>query len=197
MGIILSILKIFFNYMARDDRIKICFLGPENSGKTTLMFYYSCRDKVLTIPTNGYNSDIYNFKKKEFVLWDVGATQVRNWPGFIEGADFIFFVVDSSDINNILSGKELLYQIYYGRRFRMFLEDFKEREMQKNNNYFFEEEEEQEKVSDNGEDYLNLIENPSDYERVLKNKKNESDTETDKVSNFDVIILLYKIILFS
>lgn len=187
MGIILSILKIILNYLVKDDKVKICFLGPAGSGKTSLMFYHNCRDKVLTIPTNGYNSDSYKFKKKDFILWDVGAPQVRNWPAFVEAADFLFFVIDSSDINSILTGKELLYQIYFGKRFRMFLEDFKEREIQRNNNYFFKEEDEDE-VSYNGDDYLNLLEDPSDYENVLKRQKLDSDgTETDKTSNLDVI----------
>jgi len=191
MGIIFSLIKSIFDYITRDERIKICFLGPAGSGKTTLMYFYSCRDKVLTLPTNGYNSDIYKFKKKEFLFWDVGAPQVKHWPIFIEAADFLFFVIDSSDINSIDSGRELLYQIYFGKRFRIFLENFKEKELEKkNNNYFFQEEEE-EKESLNGEDYINLIEDASDYD--FKNFKNDSDaTESDKTSVFDVLKKFYQ-----
>lgn len=189
MGVIFSILKVFLNYFARDDKIKICFLGPAGSGKTSLMYYYNCRDKVLTIPTNGYNTDVYKFKKKEFVFWDVGAPQIRNWPGFVEAADFLFFVIDCSDINSILSAKELLHQIYFGKRFRMFLEDLKEREIQRNDNYFFQEDEE-DKNSYNGEDYLNLIEDPSDYDFIFKSRKLDSeDTETDKTSNLELEVI--------
>jgi len=184
MGVILSILRIFLNYLTRDDKIKICFLGPSGSGKTSLMFYNNCKDTVITIPTKGYICDIYNYKKKEFLFWDIGVSQVRNWPELIEAADFLFFVIDSSDINSIISGKELLYQIYFGKRFRMFLEDFKEK--QKNNSYFFQDEVE-DKISYNSDDYMKLIEDPSDFESVLISRKLDSDeTGTEKTSNFDV-----------
>lgn len=192
MGIIFSIFKIILGFIFKDERIKICFLGPEQSGKTSLMFYYNNKEKVFTIPTRGYNSDIYKFKNKEFIFWDVGASYIKAWPGFIEGADFLFFVIDSSCINSINSARELLYQIYFGKRFRNFLENYKEKEKIANSRYFFEDEED-DRSSLNSENYVNLIKEESDYERVLKDKKMfESDgTETDKGCQIDVIYLLF------
>jgi GTPase SAR1 family protein len=191
MGIILSLFKLIIEYMTRDDKTKICILGPAGAGKTTFLFYHNYKEKVFTIPTNGYNSEIYKFKKKDFILWDVGASHVRNWPGFIEAADFIFFVIDSSDVQSIHSGRELLYQIYFGKRFRTFVEQFKEKEIERKKLYFYEEEEE-DIISYNGDDYLNLIEEESDYEMTLRNTKIDSDgTETDKTSNFELDVFFY------
>jgi len=179
---------MFINYLTKDEKVKICFLGPAQSGKTSLMFYYNCRMKVMTKPTFGYNIDLYKYKKKTFLFWDIGTPLVRNWPGYIEAADFIFFVLDSSDINSILNAKQVLYQIYFGKRFRCYLEDLKQREIQRaaQDDFIFGEEEE-ENVSNCEEFYLNLLEDSSDYDSGLKTPRLDSDdTATDKTSNLYV-----------
>ena len=151
------------------------------------MYYYNVKEKVMTIPTIGYNSDLFKYKKKDFIFWDVGATHFRNWPGFVEGANFIFFVLDSSDIHSIKAGKDLLYQIYFGKRFRNFVKMYKLKEKNKTSYELDDEEEEEDTSALDGRDYLNILEEESDYEMIENNKK--------KNLNVNFNFLYHKILL--
>jgi hypothetical protein len=123
-------------------------------------------------------------------LFDLGPIIIKNWSWFIEDSHFIFFVVDSSDLSNILNGRKLLYQIYFGKRFGNFVKRFKEEEIIRKNNYYYQEEQDEEINHNEVEDYFNLIEHLSDYENEFpRNNHFFITSEIDENSSLDVSFL--------
>ncbi|NXO82826.1 ARL14 protein, partial [Sitta europaea] len=78
----------------------ILMLGLDSAGKSTLLYKLRYKDAFLTMPTIGFNVDMID-AGKDFTLtfWDVGGQKKMRelWSNFLEGADGLMYVVDSSD----------------------------------------------------------------------------------------------------
>ena len=64
-------------------------LGLDGAGKTTLLYNLKLGDVVRTIPTIGFNVERVNYKRCEFLLWDIGGqTRMRNlWHHYLTNTD--------------------------------------------------------------------------------------------------------------
>ena len=71
--------------------MKICILGLDNAGKTTLMYKMTLGAVVATAPTIGSNTEVFEYRNLKFLLWDVGGqTALRaNWAQYLVSADAV------------------------------------------------------------------------------------------------------------
>lgn len=125
MGIIKSTCRYIFSKYFSRDLTRICILGPLESGKTSLLFYFSNNQLVKTIQTIGFNAEEVYYKNKNLLIFDIGDSMFNKWGDFILESEYIFFVIDISSKLSIQNSKDLLYQIYFGGRFRHLIKEEK------------------------------------------------------------------------
>ena len=86
-----------------QKELKICILGLDNAGKTTIMYKMTLGSVVATAPTIGSNTETFEYKNLKFLLWDVGGqTSLRaSWAQYVTSTDALIFVVDSNDRDRV------------------------------------------------------------------------------------------------
>jgi len=131
MGAIQSTINYLISKFFNKEFTRICILGPLQSGKTSLLFHFNENQHIKTLPTIGFNVEEVRYKKKNFILYDIGNSLFSKWGEFILECEFIFFVIDVSSKESISNSKKLLYQIYFGERFRNLIKEDKEYDEQK------------------------------------------------------------------
>ncbi|PWN52317.1 Arf-domain-containing protein [Violaceomyces palustris] len=96
-----------------SKELKICILGLDNAGKTTLMYKMTLGSVVSTAPTVGSNTETFEYKNLKFMLWDVGGqTSLRSsWSSYLAATDAVIFVLDSNDRDRVHLAKEELHRI--------------------------------------------------------------------------------------
>ncbi|NWU81402.1 ARL14 protein, partial [Onychorhynchus coronatus] len=85
---------------SRAKRANIVMLGLDSAGKSTLLYKLRYKDVFLTVPTIGFNVDMIETGRGfTLTFWDVGGQEKMRqvWSNFLEGADGLLYVVDSSD----------------------------------------------------------------------------------------------------
>ncbi|NXN18184.1 ARL14 protein, partial [Indicator maculatus] len=97
---------------AKHSKVKpanIVMLGLDSAGKSTLLYKFRYSDRFLTSPTIGFNVDMIE-TQKDFTLtfWDVGGQKKmrQSWGSFLENADGLLYVVDSSDKQRLEEAKK-------------------------------------------------------------------------------------------
>ena len=70
MGMYISTLmeKLFQQAPAR-----VCMIGLDGAGKTTVLYKMKFNETVTTIPTIGFNVDEITIKNLTLTVWDVGG----------------------------------------------------------------------------------------------------------------------------
>ena len=92
---------------------KISMLGLGDSGKTKILFLLKLNEKVLTLPTIGFNVETIKNEnwEKNMTIWDIGGDEkIRAfWHIYLENLNGLIWVYDISN-KNILeeSKKELI-----------------------------------------------------------------------------------------
>ncbi|KAM6989856.1 ADP-ribosylation factor-like protein 14 [Tautogolabrus adspersus] len=82
---------------------QIPFLGLDNAGKSTLLYKLKHNACVSTVPTIGFNVEMFEARKNRrnisVTVWDVGGQgkMREHWKSFHQDAAAVVFVVDSSD----------------------------------------------------------------------------------------------------
>ncbi|CAD7960913.1 unnamed protein product [Amoebophrya sp. A25] len=115
MGLVLSTLwrKLLG---AEGAEYKIVLVGLNNAGKTTILYRLSLGQPVITQPTIGCNVEELSYKGVKFTAWDLGGQEkLRDlWPSYFKSdnfADAIIFVVDSNDVESLVTAKMELMNI--------------------------------------------------------------------------------------
>ena len=110
MGIAISSL---WNSLFGQEELKICILGLDNAGKTTLTYQMTMGQAISTAPTVGSNTESFTYKNLKFLLWDVGgqASLRSSWSSYLTNADAIVFVFDSTDSERIGLAREELHKL--------------------------------------------------------------------------------------
>lgn len=82
---------------------RILMIGLDAAGKTTILYKLKLGEIVTTIPTIGFNIETVQYKKIDFVIWDIGGQEkIRPlWRHYYQNTDGLIFVVDSNDRERI------------------------------------------------------------------------------------------------
>eukprot|EP01006_Ploeotia_vitrea_P052448 TRINITY_DN67689_c11_g3_i1.p1 TRINITY_DN67689_c11_g3~~TRINITY_DN67689_c11_g3_i1.p1 ORF type:complete len:187 (-),score=10.60 TRINITY_DN67689_c11_g3_i1:197-757(-) len=89
---------------------RILMLGLDAAGKTTILYKLRLNELVQTLPTIGFNVETVQYKKINFMIWDVGGQDKlrRLWKHYFENIDALIYVVDTNDRARIdIAGEEL------------------------------------------------------------------------------------------
>jgi ADP-ribosylation factor-like protein 5B len=80
-------------------RYKLCLIGLDNAGKTTLLYKLSLGQVVATQPTIGANVESVTYKNIEFQVWDIGGQESLRqiWNSYYTHTSAIILVVDATD----------------------------------------------------------------------------------------------------
>ncbi|WFC98690.1 hypothetical protein MYAM1_001422 [Malassezia yamatoensis] len=110
MGVAFSRL---WNTLFGQQELKICILGLDNAGKTTLMYKMTLGSVVATAPTIGSNTETFEYKNLKFMLWDVGGqTSLRSsWAQYLTATNALIYVVDSNDRDRVSLARSELHRI--------------------------------------------------------------------------------------
>lgn len=109
MGIILG--KMWDKVFNSTKNVRMCMVGLDAAGKTTIMYKMKFGEIAKTIPTIGFNVETLEYKKLTITLWDIGGQdKIRElWKYYYENTEAIIYVVDSIDTDRIeLAQEELL-----------------------------------------------------------------------------------------
>ena len=78
---------------------KICLLGADSAGKTTLLYRLKLNEKLPVIPTIGFNVESVKYKDKTITIWDTGGGSLIRylWKNYINFCNYVVFVLDLSN----------------------------------------------------------------------------------------------------
>jgi len=109
MGLILAKLWSLFG----NEEHKICLVGLDNAGKTTILYQFLMNEVVHTSPTIGSNVEEVVWNNIHFVMWDLGGQESLRtaWNTYYSNTEFIILVIDSTDRERISVSKEELHRM--------------------------------------------------------------------------------------
>lgn len=79
--------------------VRMCVLGLDNAGKTTILRSLAHEEIQTVQPTQGFNVKTLQVNNFKFNVWDLGGQSAirEHWPNYYDNLDCIIYVVDSSD----------------------------------------------------------------------------------------------------
>lgn len=89
---------------------KICMIGLDAAGKTTILYKLHLGEVVATYPTIGSNVEEVSYKNMRFQVWDLGGQDMlrQTWRTYFINTHALIMVVDSADSARLdLARKEL------------------------------------------------------------------------------------------
>ncbi|KAL8187952.1 UNVERIFIED_CONTAM: ADP-ribosylation factor-like protein 14 [Gekko kuhli] len=104
---------------SRAKQAQILMLGLDSAGKSTLLYKMKFNDVFLTMPTVGFNVEmIETGGNVSLTVWDVGGQHKMRtvWGDYLENADCLVYVVDSTDRQRLDESKRELELILRNER---------------------------------------------------------------------------------
>jgi GTPase SAR1 family protein len=94
-------------------KYRILLLG--GIGKTSFLYWNKLKEKVTSIPTIGFNVEVFEYNNVEYTCWDIGGCdKIRVLiKHYFEGIDAFIFFINTYDINNFEESLELAKTIVY------------------------------------------------------------------------------------
>ena len=88
-------------------------LGLDNAGKTALLYRLKLNEKIVTIPTIGFNVENVTIGKRSLDIWDVGGGDKLRplWRHYYQATDGLIFVVDSTDKDRFPEAKQVIHAL--------------------------------------------------------------------------------------
>jgi small GTP-binding protein len=95
-----------------EKKVSIAMCGLDNAGKTSILNYLKQGEFTDTIATMGVNHEKFKLEGLSMSVMDLGGQSAfrQFWSGFINRADMLIFVVDSTDFYRMNEAKEVFYQ---------------------------------------------------------------------------------------
>lgn len=96
-----------------DKNIKSLMLGLDNSGKSTILHLLAHKEIIKTIPTIGFNVEVFKHKNLNMTVWDVGGQNKirRLWHHYFRDTNVLIYVIDSNDPNRFDESKDELHYL--------------------------------------------------------------------------------------
>ena len=82
-------------------RKKIVVIGLESVGKTTLVQKLKYGEPVDIKPTLGFNLESFKSNGLDLMVFDIAGGARSMWPHYLNDADIIIYVVDSTDPSSL------------------------------------------------------------------------------------------------
>lgn len=110
MGLFVS--RLYQRLFAYKE-FKICLVGLDNAGKTTILFQLHMGELVDTQPTIGSNVEEVVHKNIHFQVWDLGGQESirKGWSSYFLNTHAIIMVVDSTDHKRIPTVRDELFKL--------------------------------------------------------------------------------------
>ena len=94
---------------------KILMLGLDNTGKTEILYLLKLGEKVITLPTIGFNVETIeneNWEKK-ITIWDIGGNEKIRvlWHHYLNDLKGLIWVYDTSKIDKLEESKNELKKV--------------------------------------------------------------------------------------
>ncbi|XP_077204648.1 ADP-ribosylation factor-like protein 14 isoform X3 [Paroedura picta] len=96
---------------SKARQAQILMLGLDSAGKSTLLYKMKFNEVFLTMPTVGFNVEmIETGGSVALTVWDVGGQHKMRtvWSDYLENADSLVYVVDSTDRQRLDESKREL-----------------------------------------------------------------------------------------
>lgn len=96
------------------QQARVLLLGLDGAGKSTLLYQLSLAQRMVTLPTVGFNVETLEWDRGLWVtLWDVGGQEKMRtmWGCYCEHADGLLYVVDSSDLQRLEVSRRALERL--------------------------------------------------------------------------------------
>nr|XP_056706207.1 ADP-ribosylation factor-like protein 14 [Euleptes europaea] len=96
---------------SKAKQAQILMLGLDSAGKSTLLYKMKFNDVFLTFPTVGFNVEmIETGENLALTVWDVGGQHKMRtaWSNYLENADCLVYIVDSTDRQRLDESKKEL-----------------------------------------------------------------------------------------
>lgn len=99
---------------------KVIIVGLDNAGKTTILYQFLMTEVVHTSPTIGSNFEEVKWKNINFCMWDIGGQESlrKDWSTYYTTAEFLIFVIDSTDRERLHITKSELYNMLADEQLR-------------------------------------------------------------------------------
>eukprot|EP00349_Pseudokeronopsis_sp_Brazil_P006680 CAMPEP_0202955894 /NCGR_PEP_ID=MMETSP1396-20130829/420_1 /ASSEMBLY_ACC=CAM_ASM_000872 /TAXON_ID= /ORGANISM="Pseudokeronopsis sp., Strain Brazil" /LENGTH=130 /DNA_ID=CAMNT_0049672647 /DNA_START=9 /DNA_END=398 /DNA_ORIENTATION=+ len=90
---------LFSGKKEAEHEVKLCVLGLDNAGKTTILKSLSNEEIQYVMPTQGFNIKSLSQGNFKFNVWDLGGQKAirQHWKNYFDQLDCIIYVIDSSD----------------------------------------------------------------------------------------------------
>ena len=75
---------------------KICIVGLDNAGKTTILYQFLMNEVVHTSPTIGSNVEEVVWKNVHFIMWDLGGQESLRaaWNTYYSNTEVFNKIID-------------------------------------------------------------------------------------------------------
>ena len=97
------------------ESFKISMFGLDNSGKTKLLYLLKLGEKVITLPSIGFNVEIIENKnwEKNIAIWDIGGQKKIRvlWRHYLKNLNGLIWVYDISDKSVLEESKKELINL--------------------------------------------------------------------------------------
>lgn len=94
---------------------QVLLLGLDGSGKTTLLYRLKYNERVVTVPTVGFNVEMLETEKSSpgLTVWDVGGQKKMrpHWKHHYADTSALVFVVDSWDLKRLDEARKELHRV--------------------------------------------------------------------------------------
>jgi len=110
-GLFAKMIDSVMSRFKKDSRVIL--LGLDAAGKTTILYQLNLGEKVMTLPTVGFNVETITYKNVDFTVWDVGGQdKIRGlWKHYYLGTDALVWAVDSSDRARLTMARDELHRV--------------------------------------------------------------------------------------
>ncbi len=93
--------------------VKLCIVGLDAAGKTTIINKMRFEELMPTVPTIGVNTEDINVKNVSIKVFDLaGQEKMRNvWKYYYSSVEGIIFVIDASNVDRIHEARDELMNL--------------------------------------------------------------------------------------